>query len=71
MLDMAARGRAGGGIRAGNVASRIDLTIQLPLDVVISQDTDLASVLLYPSFFRPVITTLLFAILLSCTVNVQ
>ena len=50
MLDMAARGRAGG-IRAGNVASRIDLTIQLPLDVVISQDTDLASVLLYPSFF--------------------
>lgn len=65
MLDMAARGPA------GNVTSRIDLAIQLPLDVVISQDTDLASVLLYPSFIRSIITTLLFAILLSCTVNMQ
>lgn len=60
-----------GGIRAGNVTSRIDLTIQLPLDLAISQDTDLASAHLNPLIIRLVITTVLFAILLSCTVNMQ
>ena len=60
-----------GGIRAGNVASRIDLAIQLPLDAVISQDADSVSAHLNSSIIRLVITTVLFTMSLSRTVNMQ
>lgn len=65
MLDMAARGPA------GNVTSRIDLAIQQPLDAVISQDADSVSAHLNSSIIRLVITTVLFTMSLSRTVNMQ
>lgn len=71
MLDMAARGPA------GNVTSRIDLAIQQPLDAVISQDADSVSAHLKvsahlnSSIIRLVITTVLFTMSLSRTVNMQ